>query len=322
MEIKKYAISESMAEAAKNSYSFSDYEKGSATSSYESYLERFAGEIDRLIEKYPKNATEKAKELCQYYADKYARKLAEVINRDNEITARVPSVMIAGASNFPVRKKEKQIAALSKLYQENGDLFTPEDCYYMKKIRTILTNNVIYSDDACVLEKLNDKLADLQAAHKEKVKRNGYYRKHKTMVGYEGLSEETAKSIDEKIANDFSWNNQPYPSWHLQNENAEIKRIQTRIAEITKAKEEAANPTENKYLNVEGVEVVENADAMRIQLLFDGKPEESVRSLLKSYGFRWSPKFSAWQRQLNVNGKRAVDAVLKILKERGGGENA
>ena len=129
-------------------------------------------EIDRLIEKYPKNATEKAKELCQYYADKYARKLAEVINRDNEITARVPSVMIAGASNFPVRKKEKQIAALSKLYQENGDLFTPEDCYYMKKIRTILTNNVIYSDDACVLEKLNDKLADLQAAHKEKIKRN------------------------------------------------------------------------------------------------------------------------------------------------------
>lgn len=41
-------------------------------------------------------------ELVEYYKDKYAMKLAYLINRDNEITASCPSVLIAGFSNFPV----------------------------------------------------------------------------------------------------------------------------------------------------------------------------------------------------------------------------
>ena len=40
--------------------------------------------------------------------DVYARKLAENINKQNAIAARVPSILVAGGSNFPVRKKEKQ----------------------------------------------------------------------------------------------------------------------------------------------------------------------------------------------------------------------
>lgn len=315
IEITRFSISEETAKSAKNAYSFSDYVSGSATSSYNGYVERFKNEVERLIKANPKNATSEAVALCQYYANKYSRKLADFINRDNAITARVPSVMIAGASNFPVRKKEKQNAALSKLYEENSDLFSPESCYYMKKIRTILTNDVIYSDDDCVIEKLQDKLTDLKEKHSERVKQNAYFRKNKTMVGYEGLSEEQAKRIDQKIAEDFAWNNQPHPTWKLQNENAEIKRIEKRIADITKIKAEAATPAADKYENVDGVEVVENAEAMRIQLIFDGKPDEETRSLLKSHGFRWSPKFSAWQRQLNGNGKFAVQTVLKKLKE-------
>ena len=188
----------------------------------------------------------------------------------------------------------------------------------MKKIRTILTNDVIYSNDDCVIEKLQDKLADLKEKHTERVKQNAFFRKNKTMVGYEGLSEEQAKRIDQKIAEDFAWNNQPHPTWKLQNENAEIKRIEKRIAEITRIKAEAATPAADKYENVDGVEVVENADAMRIQLIFDGKPDEATRSLLKAHGFRWSPSFSAWQRQLNGNGKSAVKTVLKKLKEQSG----
>ena len=43
--------------------------------------------------------------------DTYARKLAANMNHGYEIDARVPSILIAGGSNFPVRKKEKQNAA-------------------------------------------------------------------------------------------------------------------------------------------------------------------------------------------------------------------
>ena len=43
--------------------------------------------------------------------DTYARLLAQNMNRGYEIAARVPSVMIAGPANFPVKKKQKQLAA-------------------------------------------------------------------------------------------------------------------------------------------------------------------------------------------------------------------
>ena len=37
--------------------------------------------------------------------------IRDSINQSNLIDARVPSILIAGGSNFPVRKKEKQNAA-------------------------------------------------------------------------------------------------------------------------------------------------------------------------------------------------------------------
>lgn len=40
--------------------------------------------------------------------DRYARKLAENINQSNLIDARVPSILIAGGSNFPVRKRKSR----------------------------------------------------------------------------------------------------------------------------------------------------------------------------------------------------------------------
>lgn len=54
---------------------------------------------------------------------------------------------------------------------------------------------------------------------------------------------------------------------------------------------------------------------MRIQFIFDGKPDAEVRTILKSNGFRWAPSQGAWQRQLTANGKRAAKEVIKELSE-------
>ena len=50
--------------------------------------------------------------------DTYSKKLAANMNNGFAIDARVPSVLIAGGSNFPTRKKEKQNAARDKNYRE------------------------------------------------------------------------------------------------------------------------------------------------------------------------------------------------------------
>ena len=66
---------------------------------------------------------------------------------------------------------------------------------------------------------------------------------------------------------------------------------------------------ENTSEELEGITIVRNKDEDRLQLIFSGKPSEEIRTLLKSRGFRWSPRFGAWQRQLTANAEYA----LKIL---------
>ena len=51
----------------------------------------------------------------------------------------------------------------------------------------------------------------------------------------------------------------------------------------------------------------------RLQILFDGKPDEETRAALKSNGFRWSPKNQAWQRQLTRNAEYAARQVLDLI---------
>lgn len=64
--------------------------------------------------------------------------------------------------------------------------------------------------------------------------------------------------------------------------------------------------------------IVENEELKKIQLFFDGKPDEEVRSILKNRGFRWAPKEGAWQRPLNDNGRYAARRVLEKLEKKGG----
>lgn len=318
MIIKRYTINEELAESSKMFWSMSDYVKNSATDEYNGYVDTFTEAVEKLIEKNAKTAfpaNSEQLELVDYYADKYSAKLAEAINRRNRIETMCPSVFVSGGSNFPVHKKEQQNAARDKFHIECGSLFQPTDNYYFDKIRNILTNTTVYSSDALALEKLNCKLEKAERMQEKMKEANAYYRKHKTMKGYGELTDEKATKLDEAIKSGYSWGQQPYPSYYLQNNNAEIHRLRDRIASIKKLKERADKPTEDKYPKVDGVEVVENAEAMRIQLIFDGKPDDKTRDLLKRNGFRWSPSFGAWQRQLTANGIYATQDVLKKLQE-------
>lgn len=58
-------------------------------------------------------------------------------------------------------------------------------------------------------------------------------------------------------------------------------------------------------------EVVMNTEADRVQIFYSDKPDEVTRSALKSNGFKWSPRFKAWQRGLTDNGIRAAKLMTK-----------
>lgn len=313
----KNLINENLARDAKRANSFTDYVEGSATDGYNQTLAAFNAGVERMKEnaRLLDSEREEKMELVDYYKQKYATKLAMAINRENEIRARVPSIMICGSGNFPVRKKEKQNAAMERFWEESGDLFSPTDNYYFKKIENILLNTTIYSGDALAIEKLEIKLAELTEFQEEMKSANAYYRKNKTMKGYSDVTDEQAAKWDDKIENGYSWEKQAYPSYELTNNNGKIRQTRDRLELLKKEKEEGNK--EYDYSDL-GFTVKENKEIMRLQLFFDDKPDEKTRSILKSNGFKWSPSQGAWQRQLTTNARHALKYyVIKNLMPKG-----
>src|SRR5690348_5007693 len=97
----------------------------------------------------------------------------------------------------------------------------------------------------------------------------------------------------------------------LKNNSANIRRLEERI-EIMEKKETLSNEVGSKEFRFDGVTVFYNFEADRIQIKHDTKPSAEVIYSLKSNGFRWSPTFGVWQRQMNRNGIWATEKVLKI----------
>lgn len=157
-------------------------------------------------------------------------------------------------------------------------------------------NNAISSGDPQALEKLTVKLdqcKELQATMKEV---NAYWRKFGTCKGAPGITDVQAEKLEKKIETGYSWEKQPFTSYELTNNNAEIKRLEKRVQELTYNKEVGFSGWE-----FEGGYAEANTEMNRLQLYFDEKPDDSQRIVLKSHGFKWAPSQGAWQRQLTDN---------------------
>ena len=292
-----YSINEDAARRAKEMNSFSDCQPGSATAEYRHYVD----EAFALAREQKKRVDPMYHEKIDSLLDTYARKLAANMNHGYEIDARVPSILIAGGSNFPVRKKEKQNAARDSNMQEWQYIQGMLD-----KIRSTGMGG-IRQDDPQAIPKLQKKLDGLEKAQETMKAVNAYYRKHGTLDGCPHLSPENLENLKADMASGWHYEKKPFQSWELSNNNAEIRRVRQRIESLTRANEVA-------YVGWEfdGGHVEANRDQGRLQVFFDGKPEADARQQLKEHGFRWAPSVGAWQRLLNDNAYYASDRIACI----------
>ena len=295
--MSNYTINEDTARRAKEMRSFDDYREGSATAGYRAQVAEAADTLKRV---QALCQTDAQRERAEYLFDRYAATLANAINRDNEISARCPSVMVCGPANFPVRKKEKQIAA----WQANAENFAKAEHYLY--LLEHAHQQTIKSNDPEVLDALTAKVEKLQRMQDHMKQVNAYYRRHKTFDGAPDVS--PAEVVAIKRGWDALPYDAPYPPYALSNNLANIKRIQQRIADLQAAKSATHDDEEH-----DGYTYHDDTEQMRVQLIFDGKPDDDTRALLKSYGFRWSPRNGAWQRQLTTNGQRAARQLMKEL---------
>ena len=292
-----YTINEAAARRAKDANSFSDYKQGSATAEYRHYVD----EAVQLAERQKRRVDPMYHAKIDSLLDTYARKLAANMNKGYEIDARVPSILIAGGSNFPTRKKEKQNAARDSNYREWQDIQGLLD-----KIRSTGMGG-ISADDPQAVQKLEKKLESLEKSQETMKAVNAYYRKHKTLDGCPHLSSEQLEKLKADMASSWHLGDKPFATWALSNNSAEIRRVKDRIKSLSQQKEIGFVGWE-----FDGGKVEANTEANRLQIFFEDKPDEATREALKSNGFRWSPKAGAWQRQLTSNAYYAADYVKAI----------
>lgn len=225
--------------------------------------------------------------------------------------SRCLSSMITGPAKFPVARAEKA----SKREHVLGE----EVLNFVAKIRKLIDKeknphkHSISSDAVNAIELLKDKLGKLKANHELMKEFNKIVRKKLT-------DEERLKQLIACTGKDAEFINKMlvpnvfgrigFESFELTNNNATIKNTEARIKEL-----EAKQGRETKETIIECVRVVENTEENRIQLFFDGKPEQKIITLLKSRGMKWSPRSGCWQRMLNNNGIYAVKQILKELKQ-------
>lgn len=147
-----------------------------------------------------------------------------------------------------------------------------------------------------------DNLEKLEATQEMMKAVNAYYRKHKTLEGCPHLSQKSIEAFQSGMAE--VGRGSPFLPWQLSNNNANIRQVRSRIEQLTRQRE-------NVFVGWEfdGGTVEINREANRLQVFFEGKPDEATRNILKENSFRWSPKAGAWQRQLNDNTFWVVDRI-------------
>jgi hypothetical protein len=378
------AALEENARRAKEANSFSDYRAGSASAEYQEYCKE-ADEAaqrakDRLIKAM---APVERLERVDYLLGLYKAKKLSWLNEMYSVRARVPSVMIAGPANFPVRAKQKQLAREESLYEQNPDSI-------LEEIRGIGANaGTIYSDDKNAVERIKAKIASLEAAppdrwgyNKTEIRRLkerllqlapeefaaqqanisingaktyeeivalwGNGRKHQSQYdatngrwyfdllldftdGKRHYKEMVSIEVDESGENRVTFNTrkietESIPLTDEHKYSLIIGRISgsgnkaviyqhlkslTPKAQAAKAVEESSSSevSDTVTINGERAKIVRNKEEIRLQLMFDGKPDEKTREILKSNGFRWAPSCSAWQRLLNENAEWALRRI-------------
>lgn len=296
-----YEINEQSARTAHEMMSMQEYKEGSKTREYRSLVDNAYDLAGQVEEKRPLQS-ERAYKL----AERYSRKMAEYFNKDSAIGCRCPSVLISGAGNFPVKKKEKQVQAWENNYQ-----FYQETQKLISKIKSILYGkDIIKSGDSDAVERLEEKLEGLKEDQERMKVANKFIRLKNVEKGNEGLTNMgySEKEIKELREPDFC-GRVGYPPYMLQNNNAHIHRVEGRLRELKVAKERGSREEENRYFRV-----VENTEIMRLQIFFDEKPVQDIRSILKKNGFKWSSKNGCWQRQLTDNARYSLERIKKEIK--------
>jgi hypothetical protein len=196
--------------------------------------------------------------------------------------------------------------------------------HYENRAESAEENHAISSDDPAALTRLREKLAELEDWQSTAKADNATMRKAKLTADDPAFDEKIealglhAATIEEikSLRRLCPYHLRPYcriPQYAMSNNNANIRRVRQRIAELEAIEATADEPERSQQFS--GFTIRENREANRLQIVFPDKPQESVRAILKSRGFRWSPLEGAWQRMLTPGVWNVAEYVAQQIEK-------
>jgi hypothetical protein len=288
-------------------------------------IESAAALIEETLERIAKALAAEKLEAFAAPTDELVTKLIAKWAAYQHAGSRVANWMITGPARFPVASNNKRMDTEHKRLGEYLD--------FAKQAPSRAVQNAKRAQKQAIgpAGVVDAELQDLRARLESREQRqrmmkatNEMIRRHKLGEGdgaqLASLMEERGFKLDPSLCHRImrpAWQGARvgFESFSLSNNNAEIKRLRDRVAQVEAkaARVEADAPAAERIVN--GVTVIEDPVDDRLRLVFDGKPEPQIITLLKSRGFRWSPRNTAWQRQLTNNARYAAEGVLKQIGE-------
>jgi hypothetical protein len=208
--------------------------------------------------------------------------------------SRCISSAITGPSNFPTRRAEKANRSEHNRYEEFDSWRTK----VLNKIKKPESTVIVKGTEGAI-EKMEVKLAKLEADQAlmktvNKICRAKYKDEDRRVLDLmeEGITYNTALSLTAPKETGFD-------GFYLTNNGANIRNLKKSIEAEKDRLAKYSNG--NKEYTKGGVKIVENVEDNRLQLFYDGKPEDKERMTLKRHAFKWSPRNGCWQRQLTNN---------------------
>lgn len=266
-----------------NSYnwtSFSPEKRGEAD--YQYYMELLGNDLKTLMD---------AQGSTGNYAEKFQAKVMAIYARQ----ARCASPMITGPANFNNRRNGKA--------WDSRDNAVKEFEHWRNKYIKAVTRERTLSPEA-EIDKTVEELERMEVKH-------DFY---KAMNKLKTIEAKKAFALEHDELKIFEyWNDSRFsgqiPSFHLTNHNNKIKERKKKL-EVMRSRIEVKASFEPIVFKGGTIDISND----RVVIKHDDKPSREVIDVLKSNGFRYSPKTVSWVRKHTANALYAAQSIVSKLE--------
>ena len=227
-----------------------------------------------------------------------------------------PPWTVTGRANYSKMVTERKQRQSENTQRNALDRINQAQERLRKAIQRYSPDAPISSDEPDAIAKLQTKLESLEktqalmkAANKiiksKKLTRDQAQQQLRSLFTAAKYSEKTIERLTVELFQPDFCNRIGFADYRLKNNNAEIRRLKARIADL-----EAKRTESSSEFVIAEIRVVDNVEDNRLQIFFPGKPDVAIREKLKQRGFRWSPSVGAWQRMRSDDAKYAAERIL------------